>query len=154
MTTLNIEAMSTKQLVDWYNQNVGADKMVKKFKDRRTAERRCADLAVHLMSSTAKAPKAETPKAEPAAPEEAAPAEAGTRPVMKESLKLDRTIRCVTTEQTWKNAYRMWVEHPDWMTSSQQDRLTAQLYRAAKQGEKLQVEINGRVFELVNVEGK
>lgn len=73
------------------------------------------------------------------------------RPVMKASLKLDRTITCITTGEVWKNAYRMWRENPDWMTSSQQDRLTQQLYKAAKMGDKAVVEVNGRYFELVNV---
>lgn len=136
MTTLNTEAMSTKQLVEWYNQNVEPDKMVKKFKDRSTAERRCVELAATVL------------------PVEDAEPKDNARPAMKESLKLDRTVSCLTTGGTWKNAYRMWVENPDWMTSSQQDRLTAQLYRAAKQGEKIQVEINGRAFELVSVERK
>lgn len=144
MTTLNLADMSGKQLVEWYNQNVEADKMVKKFADRKTAERRCVELAEKL----------EAEKPAPAVEPEEEADKVGSRPVMKESLKLDRTIRCVETKETWKNAYRMWVEHPEWMTSSQQDRLTAQLYRAAKQGDKLRVEINGRSFELVNVGGK
>lgn len=70
---------------------------------------------------------------------------------MQASLKLDRTITCVQTGEVWKNAYQMWVAHPDWMTSSQQDRLTAQLYAAAKQGEQKQVTINDRTFMLVTV---
>jgi hypothetical protein len=73
------------------------------------------------------------------------------RPAMKESLKLDRTIICLNTKDTWKNAYRMWCEHKDWMTSAQQDRLTAQLYAAAKEGEQAVIEINDRKFMLVNV---
>ena len=70
---------------------------------------------------------------------------------MKTSLKLDRTIRCVETDEEWANAHRMWVDNPDWMTSSQQDRLTARLYAAAKRGERESVVVNGRTFELVNV---
>lgn len=70
---------------------------------------------------------------------------------LKASMKLDRTITCTESEQFWKNAYQMWKAHPDWMTSAQQDRLTAQLYAAAKKGEKLVVEINGRHFYLCNV---
>lgn len=73
---------------------------------------------------------------------------------MKTSLKLDRRIVCVETDEEFKNAYQMWIAHQDWMTTGQQDRLTAQLYAAAKQGEQLVVEINGRSFQLVNVEGK
>ena len=73
------------------------------------------------------------------------------REAQKTSMKLDRTIICIGFDGEWKNAYRMWKEHTDWMTSSQQDSLTKKLYEAAKRGEKITVEINGRSFELVNV---
>ena len=76
-----------------------------------------------------------------------------TRPVMKESLKLDRTIICVNTGETWKNAYQMWLANTHWLTSAQQDRLTAQLYAAAKIGEQKIIEINDRSFMLVNIKG-
>lgn len=69
----------------------------------------------------------------------------------KTSMKLDRTITCVENGEVWKNAHQMWKTNPTWMTSAQQDRLTAQLYAAAKQGDQIVVEINGRHFELVNV---
>jgi len=76
-----------------------------------------------------------------------------TRPQMQASLKLDRTIQCVETKETWKNAFRMWKEHADWMTSAQVDRLTRVLYTAAKQPNPVaaNVTINGRTFKLVNV---
>jgi hypothetical protein len=76
-----------------------------------------------------------------------------TRPQMQASLKLDRTIQCVETKETWKNAFRMWKEHADWMTSAQVDRLTRVLYTAAKQPNPVAatVTINGRTFKLVNV---
>jgi hypothetical protein len=80
-------------------------------------------------------------------------ADTSKRPVMKDSLKLDRTIICVNTGQAWKNAYQMWRDNPDWMTSAQQDRLTAQLYAAAKTGEQRIIEINDRSFMLVNIKG-
>lgn len=73
------------------------------------------------------------------------------REAMKTSLKLDRTITCVETGEVWKNAYQMWKEHTDWMTSAQQDGLTTKLYKAAKEGNKIRVTINMRTFELVNV---
>lgn len=76
---------------------------------------------------------------------------------MKTSLKLDRRIQLLDENgnivASWKNAYQMWKEHMDWMTTGQQDRLTAQLYAAAKLGKRIVVEINGRSFQLVNVEG-
>lgn len=75
------------------------------------------------------------------------------RPTMVSSIKLDRTICCVELKEIWKNAYRMWLDNPGLMTSSQQDRLTAKLYKSAKQGVREIVMINGRSFCLVNVEG-
>lgn len=69
----------------------------------------------------------------------------------KTSLKLDRRITCVQTGEIWTNAHQMWKANPSWMTSAQQDRLTAKLYAAAKKGDKEAVEINGRHFELVSV---
>lgn len=77
------------------------------------------------------------------------------REAMRASLKLDRTIEAYDREMvligTWPNAFRMWKEHTDWMTSAQQDGLTAKLYKAAKQGQKISVTIDGRTFALVNV---
>lgn len=139
MSTVKFSSMTTPQLVAFYNRH--STKPVKRFSDRQTAEKRCAELFSSLMSHDTI--KVMNQKADLG----------NERPVMRASLKLDRTIRCVTTKQTWKNAYQMWRENPEWMTSSQQDRLTAQLYTAAKQGERLRVTINERVFELVNVAG-
>lgn len=76
------------------------------------------------------------------------------REAQKTSMKLDRTIMVYENGKavgTWKNACAMWKQHPDWMTSAQEDGLTKKLYDAAKRGEKIVVEINGRAFELVNV---
>ena len=139
MTTVKFSSMTTPQLVAFYNRH--SAKPVKRFSDRQTAERRCAELFTSLMSNDTT--KVMNQKADTS----------NTRPVMKASLKLDRTITCVQTRETWKNAYQMWVAHPDWMTSSQQDRLTAQLYAAAKAGERKQITINERTFQLVNVAG-
>jgi hypothetical protein len=137
MTEVNFTSMTLSQMVAFYNQHT--DKPVKKFRDRITAEKRC----VELIYKELKEPELET--IEPSEPT------GNERPVMKTSLKLDRTIRCVETRHEWPNAHRMWVENPDWMTSSQQDRLTARLYAAAKRGERDYVVVNGRTFELVNV---
>ena len=77
------------------------------------------------------------------------------REAMVTSLKLDRTITAYDENMVqigvWPNACRMWKQNLDWMTSAQQDGLTAKLYKAAKRGEKIRVTINGRTFELVNV---
>ena len=136
MNELSFASMTTPQLIAFYNRNNQVP--VKRFSDRKTAERRCLETFQNLMSK------------QPAKTEERSNNDS-IRPNMKESLKLDRTITCLTTRENWKNAYRMWCEHKDWMTSAQQDRLTAQLYAAAKEGEQAVIEINGRKFMLVNV---
>lgn len=133
MTTLNFTEMTSKALVEWYNQNSGST--VSKFRDRATAERRCSELLDQLQPNTPVSDDTPTPK----------------RPNMTASLSLDRTIECVTTGETWKNAHRMWVDQYTWMTGGQQDRLTKTLYAAAKRGEQVIVEINERQFRLVNV---
>lgn len=139
MDTVKFSSMTTPQLVAFYNRHT--DKPIKRFSDRKTAEKRCAELFSSLMSHDNV--KVMNQKA----------TVVNTRPSMQASLKLDRTIICTDTGETWKNAYRMWVDHPDWMTSSQQDRLTAQLYAAAKDGLQKPLSINGRTFMLVNVAG-
>jgi hypothetical protein len=133
---MNFETLSTTQLVDFYNRHAAVS--IKRFSDRKTALRRCSDLFKSLqISDPVKVMKQKADK--------------NTRPAMQSSLKLDRTITCVETGETWKNAYQMWLANQDWMTSGQQDRLTAKLYLAAKQGEQLSVTINNRTFQLVNV---
>lgn len=207
-----ISTASTAALVEFYNAH--APQPVKRFSDRRTAERRCLALLAEVPAD-APLPASQlelTPAAEPvldaldgemlrsfgqiscpgcgvhlsngvgqhgdevngrpirherfqfeclacgyefgpAVARRAASPTGEKRPVLAASLRLDRTIRCCDTGETWKNAFRMWKEHSDWMTSAQQDRLTAQLYAAAKAGERRTVTINGRSFELVNVPG-
>ena len=139
MNTVNFQSMTTPQLVAFYNRH--STTPVKRFSDRKSAERRCIQLFDSLLAA---APTSKVINQV---------VDTSNRPVMKDSLKLDRTITCTTTKQTWKNAYRMWLENPEWMTSAQQDRLTAQLYTAAKTGEQKVIEINGRSFMLVNVKG-
>ena len=139
MNTVNFSSMTTPQLVSFYNRH--STTPVKRFSDRKTAERRCAEVFESLLSPvpTSKVIKQLV--------------DTSTRPVMKESLKLDRTIICVNTGETWKNAYQMWLANTHWLTSAQQDRLTAQLYAAAKVGEQKIIEINARSFMLVNIKG-
>jgi uncharacterized membrane protein YheB (UPF0754 family) len=138
MNAVEFRKMTTPQLVSFYNRHSAAP--VKRFSDRKTAERRCSELLSSLEKSAPSGAKVLSQKT----------TQSG-RPAMQTSLKLDRTITCVETGGTWKNAHQMWVENPDWMTSSQQDRLTAQLYAAAKQGELKPIVINGYTFMLVNV---
>lgn len=74
---------------------------------------------------------------------------------MKTSMKLIRIIEVLDDEgkhaDVWKNAFQMWKAHSDWMTSAQQDGLTAKLYASAKLGIQLTVTVNGRSFRLVSV---
>ncbi len=132
MNTLNFKEMPINKLVDFYNTY--SDKPVKRFADRQSAERRCNEIY--------KTMKVEKTK----------PATEG-RVAMKSSLGLDRTIKCEETGEQWKNAYQMWVANPGYMTSGQQDRLTSQLYSAAKRGERIVVKVNDLNFSLVNVKG-
>lgn len=134
---MDFNTLSTSQLVAFYNRH--AYKPVNRFSDRKSAVRRCLDLFNSLkVDDPVKVMKQKADEKLP-------------RNNMKTSLKLDRTIGCVETGETWKNAYQMWRANPDWMTSGQQDRLTAQLYAAAKKGDKLRLTINNRTFYLVNV---
>jgi hypothetical protein len=78
------------------------------------------------------------------------------REAQKLSMKLDRTIVAYDVENKkqigiFKNACAMWKANPTWMTSSQEDRLTKELYSAAKAGDPKSVTINGRSFFLLNV---
>ena len=132
--------MSLSELTSYYNQF--SIKPVKKFRDKATAIKRCCELHDSIREEPSVGTDEQVEKPEPTGKE---------RPTMKTSLKLDRTIRCIEADEEWANAHRMWVDNPDWMTSSQQDRLTARLYAAAKRGEREQVTVNGRTFELVNV---
>lgn len=139
MKQVEFSNMTGRQLVDFYNRH--SAKPVKRFSDHETAVRRCTELLNTLRTDDSV--KVMKQKA----------TSNSLRPAMVASLKLDRTITCLETKQVWKNAYKMWRENPDWMTSGQQDRLTAQLYAAAKAGEARTVVINGRSFALVSKAG-
>jgi hypothetical protein len=144
-SAINWSAMTMPQLVAFYNRH--AEKAVRRFADRSTAERRCREVLTAL-----RVPSAKMLKQKLSATESAAGA-AAPRPAMRASLALDRTLLCVETGETWKNAFRMWRAHPDWLTGAQVDRLTLTLYAAAKRGEAAAVTINGRAFRLLNVAG-
>ena len=146
MTKVNFSTMSSKELVEWYNARVDESKRVKKFADRKTAERRCAAL-IDTYQEEPEVNEEPVVEADISTPED----NQAVRPNMAASLKLDRRITRVDSGQIWKNAHTMWVENPEWMTSSQQDRLTAQLYKAAKSGQKITVAVNGIEFQLLNV---
>lgn len=71
------------------------------------------------------------------------------RPEMAASLKLDRQIKDETAGIVYKNACQVWKA--GLISSSQCDRLSATLYGAAKQGNRLiSVSINCHVFTLAN----
>lgn len=128
---MQFSTMSMSELVTYHNTH-NPNSPVKRFSDRKAAERRCANLKIVEVTA---------PIAEPVL----------EKSTMTDSLKLNREIRLVGIGTTWDNAHQMWKSHPDWMSAGQQDRLTLQLYSAAKQGIRKQVTINNRTFELVHV---
>jgi len=136
MQQVNFKEMPMDKLLSFYNNY--SEKPIKRFSDRKAAERRCEMLWDNLKSASQE--KVMKQKADV------------TRVAMHQSLKLDRRIRCEETGEEWKNAHVMWKENPGYMTSAQQDRLTKQLYGAAKEGTRLIVKINDLNFSLVNVE--
>lgn len=123
MNKAKLTKMTAAELVEFYNNY--AEKPVTRFSSREVAIRRCEALLDM-------------------------PDEPASRPAMVTSLKLDRRIMCLENNESWTNAYRMWLANPTWMTSSQQDRLTAQLYAAAKEGKRIIVTVAGRRFRLVS----
>jgi hypothetical protein len=141
---MNFSSVPNNSLVKFYNEH--AERPVRRFSDRATAIKRCTELWQRLQSSS----PAKVINQHPTPVEKPAQPKVLKRPSMSESLRLPRTIRCLNTGETWPNAYRMWVARPDWMSSAQQDRLTRELYRAAKVGELKVVEVNSRQFQLVN----
>ena len=68
------------------------------------------------------------------------------RPVMRESLKLDRRIRHLDTNTVYANACRVWKA--GLVSSSQGDRLSAFLYAAAKRNEFPVASVNEHRFQL------
>ena len=225
---MNFQTATMSELVNWYN--LRAERPVKRFSDRKTAERRCAELAAELAAPQLIArvePETETEvaenpykegttsaalfdalKAHESAKSEGVhgyehhgqvncphcgthlgngvgehmqevngtyvkhdkfqyeclacgeefgpeikkrdPAEKktiGPRPAMVESLKLDRRIVNLETNEVYANACRVWKA--GLVSSAQGDRLSAELYRAAKSGDlQKQVTVNGRRFAL------
>ncbi len=134
---MDFSTLSMQQLVTFYNRH--AARPVNRFSDKRSAERRCSELFNMLKTNDSiRVMKQKADKV--------------VRTSMQTTMKLDRTITCIETGEVWKNAHQMWLDNPDWMSSGQQDRLTAQLYATAKQGERKEVMVNGRTFCLVNVE--
>lgn len=188
MNYSDIKTAKTSELVAYYNEKSGRP-AVKKFADRKTAERRVHDLiqddglkaqygtancphcGVHLSNGVLRdgdegangGPSVKLGHefycmgcGEEFGPEikrsNKTPEVAGPRPAMATSLKLERKITCVETGEVFKNAFQMWKANPSWMTSAQVDRLTSQLYKAAKAGEKVTVEVGERHFHLLSVQ--
>ena len=201
---MNFQTATMSELVSWYN--LRAERPVKRFSDRRTAERRCAELAAELAApqlieqlapQTAQVDASEGVHGYThhglthcphcgahltngvgehmqevngtyvkhdrfqyeclACGEEFGPEiqkrsvtdkkTIGPRPAMVESLKLDRRIVNLETNEVYANACRVWKA--GLVSSAQGDRLSAELYRAAKSGDlQKQVTVNGRRFAL------
>ena len=70
----------------------------------------------------------------------------GPRPIMVESLKLDRRITHIDTALVYANANR--VFKAGLVSSAQGDRLSATLYQAAKAGKFPVLTVNGQNFKL------
>lgn len=181
LSLATIQSASSKELVDFYNLH-NPEKMIKKFRNRDVAVARVSFILSCMeikngQNSLKDAPTSSELPDESISPEdevelataidemekeEVAPTPSTTPAVssktheaQKTSMKLDRNIACRENGHViacYKNAHQMWKANPTWMTSAQQDALTAKLYAAAKKGEYATVEINGRIFELVNVD--
>lgn len=201
MSDFNVRTATTAELVAFYNAHASAP--IKRFADRKTAERRCLELqaTAAFLSAHPAAPAAEPAPAAYThdtcpvcgasditcgtvvdssfgqhlvrehealchgcghefnyntgrplrARAEPGRRATGPRPALSASLKLDRTVTCLDTGESWKNPFRMWRERPTWLSSSQVDTLTGRLYAAAKLGRREVVTLNGRQFALVNV---
>jgi len=146
---INVGLATNRELWDFYNLHA-KEKKAARFKDRPEAERAVKNLLAVLWADRSNlTQKEKTMNAIARALQPANPQM--IRPQVSSSLKLDRTITCLDTKEVWANAHAMWKANPDWMTTAQQDRLTLQLYRAAKAGERAVVGVNGRDFMLVNV---
>lgn len=199
---MNFQTATMQELVAYYN--LRAEKPVKRFSDRRAAERRCAELAAELAAPQliqAVEPVVEVDAGEgvhgysthglthcphcgthlcngvgehmqevngtyvkhekfqyeclgcgeefgPEIQKRAASGKvAGPRPAMVESLKLDRRIVNLETNEVYANACRVWKA--GLVSAAQGDRLSAELYKAAKTGDlHKQVTVNGRRFAL------
>lgn len=140
---MNFNELATPALIAFYNQY--AERPVRRFSDRTTAIKRCSELWESLQAaSRSKVINQRPPARKPDTPLK--------RASMSATLKLSRQIRCLDTMETWPNAHQMWKQHPDWMSSGQQDRLTRKLYEAAKRGEATVAEVNGRRYQLTATE--
>ncbi len=200
---MNLQTATARELVAYYNAHSGRPP-VKKFTDRATAERRCAELAAkHPVIDPVDTPLTALILAEAEAsvfgyaehghincpgcgahlsngvgehgdevngtrvkherfkyeclacgqefgpeiqkPANRAPArKMGPRPVMAESLKLDRRIVHLPSGKVYANACQVWKA--GLVSASQGDRLSAELYRAAKRKEYLVLTVNGQQF--------
>ena len=69
------------------------------------------------------------------------------RPAMVQSMKLDRRIVSVETGIVYANACQVWKAGV--ISSSQCDKLSRELYTAAKQGSRVVVTVNGITFRLM-----
>jgi hypothetical protein len=136
---MNFNELATPALIAFYNQY--AERPVRRFSDRPTAIKRCSELWESLQAAS----HSKVLNQRPPARKTEQPLK---REAMRDTLKLSREIRCLDTMETWPNAHQMWKQHPDWMSSGQQDRLTRKLYEAAKRGEAAVAEMNGRRYQL------
>lgn len=140
MPTIDFSGMTSHQLVSFYNRYSATP--VKHFINRQNAEERCAKI-FELLVSRERTQKVMVKLIE-----------ARARPGMKETLKLDRTVLCLTTGEVWKNVYQLWRDRPEWLTSSQRNFLSQKIYSAAKDGIHAIVNMNGRDYVLATAPDK
>lgn len=139
---MNIAMATTSELVSFFNTH--SDTPIRKFADRKTAERRCSELEQKLWAvEQAKVVRLDKIMAAP----KAHPDVVTLRPAMVESMKLDRRIVDLTAGVVYRNACRVWKAGV--VSSSQCDRLSSVLYSAAKNGDRnVVVSINNHSFTL------
>ena len=153
---LNVSMATMRELFNFHDRYALPAEKTRKFKTRdelETAVRGCLARVWADKSNLTEKEKTMHEIAQAIGPKPPRPLKS-VRKATSTSLKLDRRITCLDTKEEFPNAHAMWREHMDWMTSSQQDRLTGALYSAAKKGVRAIVEINGRDFMLVNVKEK
>ena len=147
---MKISTATTAELLSFFNANTGGAQ-VKKFADRKTAERRCQALADEMFIET-QALVTANPDYQQAAQDanhyvRPSGAPITSRPAMVATMKIDRQIVSVHSGIVYKNACQVWKA--GLVSASQGDRLSAVLYGAAKQGNRLMsLTLNGHLFAL------
>lgn len=153
---MQVSTATTAELIAFFNANTGGNP-VKKFADRKTAERRVQALIDEMVEEgvAVEPPVLDeeytsikiTESTDAKNARVVAKQRVAERPEMVKSLKLDRQILSVNSGIVYKNACQVWKA--GLVSSAQGDRLSATLYGEAKKGNRMMsVSINGHVFTL------